>query len=135
MKSKYFKAHELVPSHIYAHYGDKSYRFIDSRLIETIDTIKEHFNLGTMTINNYAWNGDREWSGLRTPVSNWYSETSMHAHGKAIDAVFSDYSAEEVRNFIIENKNLFPHIKGIELGVSWLHIDTRNEDSLVLFNA
>jgi hypothetical protein len=133
MKSKHFEVHELVPKYLYRVYKDKAWKFIDSRLIETIDILKEHFNLGTMTINNYYWGGDREWSGLRTPKSDYYSETSQHSFGRAIDAVFSHYSASEVRNYIIDNPDKFPYIKGIELGVDWLHIDIRNEDYVIMF--
>ena len=133
MKSKHFKIHELVPKHIYEKHGERSWKFIDERLIKTIDKLKEHFNNGTMTINNYHWGGNREWSGLRTPQSPQYSETSQHSLGNAIDAVFSDYTAQEVRNYIIDNPHEFEYIKGIELGVSWLHIDVRNEDRVVLF--
>ncbi len=135
MISRYFNIHELVPEHIYEKYGQKAWRFIDDRLIETIDTLKDDFPLGTMSINDYVWGGDRNWSGLRTPKSEYYSETSMHSFGRAIDAIFSHYTAEEVRSYIIDNQDTYKHIKGIELGVSWLHIDIRNENNLVMFNA
>jgi hypothetical protein len=135
MKSKYFKVHEIVPKKMYEKYGEKSWRYVDVRLIETIDILKEHFNLGTMTINNYYWNGNREWSGIRTPESKWYSYGSQHSFANAIDAIFSDYSAQEVRNYIIDNKHIFKHVKGLELGVSWLHFDVRNEDDMILFSA
>ena len=135
MKSKYFKIHELVPKKMYDRYGQKAWRYVDVRLIESIDKLKEHFNLGTMTINNYFWGGDREWSGIRTPESPYYSYGSQHSYANAFDIVFSDYSAEEVRNYIIDNQHEFPHIKGLELGVSWVHLDVRNEDVLVLFRS
>lgn len=134
MKSKYFKIHELVPEHIFIKYGESAWRFIDSRLIESIDTIKERFPNGTITINNYKWKGNRKWSGLRTPDSPYYSETSIHSLGGAIDAIFSAYNIETIRQDIRRNPKVYPHIKGIEDGVSWLHIDTRNEDKLVIFN-
>lgn len=133
MKSKYFKVHELVPKKMYEKYGEKAWRYVDVRLIEMIDKLKEHFNLGTMTINNYFWNGDREWSGIRTPDSPNYSYGSQHSFANAFDIVFSHYSAEEVRNYIIDNPHEFQYIKGMELEVSWLHIDVRNEDEIVLF--
>ena len=133
MKSKYFKIHELVPQHIFQKRGEKSWKYIDERLISSIDTLKEHFSNGTMTINNYHWNGDRNWSGLRTPDSTDYNETSMHSMGKAIDCVFSNYAADEVRMYILQHASFFPYIKGIEDTVSWLHIDTRNEDTVVVF--
>jgi hypothetical protein len=78
-----------------------------------------------MVINSYKWGGDRGWSGLRTKNSKYYSPTSQHSLGKAIDAVFSKYDVEEVRQYILDNQEEFPHIGGVELGVSWLHIDTR----------
>ena len=133
MKSKYFEIHELVPPHLFEKRGEGCWRFIDERLIATIDTLKEHFSSGTMTINNYKWGGDREWSGLRTSQSPDYSPTSMHSFGKAIDCIFSHYSAEEVRLYILSNKGFFPYIRGMEDTVSWLHVDVRNEDELKLF--
>ena len=134
MKSKYFKAYELVSREDYKKMSDaKVWEIFDPNLIETIDTIKEHFQHGTMTINNWFWGGNREWSGLRTPNSKYYSFKSMHSWGKAIDAVFSHYAADEVRSFIVANTQLFPHIKGIETDISWLHIDTRNREDVLLF--
>ncbi len=135
MKSNYFEIHELVPKKMYEKYGEKAWRYVDVRLIETIDKLKEHFNLGTMTINNYGFGGSREWSGIRTPESQNYSYGSQHSFANAFDIVFSDYSAEEVRNYIINNRDLFPHINGLELGVIWVHLDVRNEDNLVTFKA
>jgi hypothetical protein len=134
MKSKYFKAYELVSKEDYEKMGDaKVWEIFDPNLIEVIDLIKEHFPHGTMTINNWFWGGDRQWSGLRTPNSKYYSLKSMHSYGKAIDAVFSQYTADEVRSFVISNPQLFPHIKGIETDITWLHIDVRNRDEVLLF--
>jgi len=134
MKSKYFKIHELVPKKMFEDNGERAWKYVQRSHIETLDKIKEHFNLGTMTINNYYWNGTREWSAGRDDSSKWYSKYSMHSYFQAYDIVFSHYSAEEVRNYIIENhKSEFEDIGGIELGVSWVHIDFRNVDELVLF--
>ena len=135
MISKYFKVQELVPEHIYLARGEKAWELIDDRVISTIDTLKERFPKGTMTINNWLWGGDREWSGLRTSDSPYYSWTSQHSFGRAIDAVFSAYEVEEVRQDIIDNPEVYPYIKGLELEVSWLHIDTRNCDKLKVFKA
>jgi len=134
IKSKYYKVHEFVPKSFYEEYGEKAWRFVPIAMIETADTLKERFPLGTITINNYFWGGNREWSGIRTPSSPYYSETSMHSFG-AIDSVYSHYTAEEVRNDIICNPHLYPHVKGLELGVSWVHTDFRNEIDLILFTA
>ena len=134
MQSKHFAIHELVPQYIYSKYRDRAWKFIDSRLIETIDAIKEAFPLGTITINNYFWGGNRNWSGLRTPKSDYYSETSQHSFGRAVDMIFSEYEADHIRKYIKKNPVKFPYVKGLEEGVSWVHLDLRNEDELVTFH-
>lgn len=133
MKSKYFKIHELVPKALFKKKGEACWRYIPQTLIDSIDKLKERFPEGSMTINNYFWGGKREWSGLRTPDSKWFSATSMHSFMMAVDIVFSKYTAEEVRKDIMDNPEVYPHIKGLELEVNWVHIDVRNEDELVTF--
>lgn len=135
MKSKHFEIYELVSKDLYHLKWESAWRYVPEDLITAIDTIKERFPKGTMTINNYFWGGDREWSGLRTPDSKYFSLTSMHSFMRAVDAVFSDYDVEEVRQDIIDNPSIYPTIKGLELGVSWLHIDCRNEDKLITFTS
>lgn len=125
MKSKYFKITELVDKETYSIRGELAWELIDNHLIITIDKLKEKFSKGTITINSWMWNGDREWSGLRTTKSPDYSKYSQHTFGRAIDCIFSDYTTKEVREYIINNKEEFPFVKGIEIA-SWLHIDVRN---------
>lgn len=134
MKSKYFKIHELVPKSVLDKRGEKSWELINPLIIQTIDKLKEHFDEGTITINSWKWGGDREWSGLRTPDSSYYSSTSQHALGNAVDMIFSDYSSDDVRLFIKNNPDMFPHIKGVENGISWVHVDVRNADTIQYFN-
>jgi len=135
MKSKYFEIHEIVSKDMYHLKGEKAWRYVHKDLIQAIDTLKERFPQGTATINNYYWGGDRQWSGLRTPDSPYFSFTSMHSFMQAVDIKFSAYTAEEVRKDILTNQELYPTIKGLELGVSWVHIDIRNEDILVTFTS
>ena len=135
IKSKYFKIHELVPKKMYTRYGEDAWRYVDIRLIESIDLLKEKFSKGTMTINNYYWGGSRSWSGIRTPESKYYNYGSQHSFANAFDIVFSEYQVEEIRHYIMANRELFPHVNGLELGVSWLHIDIRNSDKLITFTA
>lgn len=132
-KSKYFKIEELVSRETYKARGERAWQLIDPNLIETIDRLKEVFPDGTMTINNWVWGGNRNESGLRVQGMKHYSPYSMHSFGKAADCIFSHYDTEEVRQYIIDNPKEFPYVKGIELGVSWLHIDTRNSIELLAF--
>ena len=136
MKSEKFKIYELVPMELFKTiHEDVLWNMFDPKLIETIDAIKRKFPKGSIIINNYKWGGDRNWSGLRTRKRKYYSETSQHSLGKAVDMVFTAYDVDEVRQYIIDNQHEFPHIKGIELDVGWLHVDTREREDLFLFRA
>jgi len=135
MISNSFKIQELVPKHIYEERGDRSWELIDARLIETIDTLKAIFSKGTITINNWLWDGNRNWSCLRTPASPDYSETSQHTFGRAVDMKFSAYDEAYVRNYIIQHPDEFPYVNGIEdfKGMTWVHVDVRNSDTVKVF--
>ena len=128
-KCKHFKAHELVPPAIYDKFGERSFMFLDDRLLKLCDALREEF--GSATINNYKWGGDRVASGLRSPDSPYYSPTSQHSFGRAVDILFKDYSAERVRSVIKDDSTIWKNGTGLnsitlEDGVSWLHIDIRN---------
>ena len=143
-KSKYFKIYEIVDKETFIHLGDVAWELVDWRIIETIDTLKEVFNQGTITINNYKWKGNRNWSGLRTKDSKYYSPTSMHSLSinkdggrtfKAVDCIFSHYTTKEVREYILSHQDEFPYIKRIEVA-NWIHLDLRetDKDYIVLFD-
>ena len=134
--AKSFQIHELIPKALWLQHlalpkeqQDENelrlWAMFDEKLLETIDTIKAKFNYGSMTINNYKWGGNREWSGLRDSSSSYYSKTSQHSLGKAVDCVFSRYTTDEVREYILNNPDEFPYVGGVELETSWLHIDVR----------
>lgn len=126
-KCKHFKAHELVPPSIYERFGERSFMFLDERILRLCDALRDRF--GSATINNYKYGGDRVASGLRSPDSPYYSPTSQHSFGRAVDILFKDYSAEHVRDQIKSGCFDFCHIVSsmtLEDGVSWLHIDIRN---------
>lgn len=135
MKSKHFKLQEFLPKHVYKARGEKGWQLLDDRLIAVADRLKEKFPEGTMTINNWLWGGNRNWSGLRTPESPDYSPYSQHTFGRAFDAVFSAYDEAEIRRYLIDNKHEFPEIKGIENfdGMVWVHVDVRNSDRVLIF--
>ena len=128
-KCKHFIIQELVSPGTYHDRGELSWELFDDRMLRLIDRIKEKFHKGTMTINNWYWGGDREWSGFRTPDSPYFSQYSQH-NGRAFDAVFSEYSADYVRTYITQHPEEFPELQSVELGVNWLHGDVRNCDRI-----
>jgi len=136
-RMKYFKVQELVSEEIYNKYSE-SYilsRFFDNRMLQTLDSIREHF--GALTVNNWSYGGNRTESGLRVQGMKNYNFTSLHSWGRAFDIVSKKYTAEEMRKEILKNQYKFPFIRRMEKDVPWLHIDnyTTNNKYIVLFGA
>ena len=125
-KCKHFSIHEFVPPNVFNQRQEKAWELLDERLLISLDKLRERY--GLITVNNYYWGKDREWSGLRTSDSPYYSPFSQHTFGRAADCLFSNISTEEVRQEILANPTDpdFELIGSVELGVSWLHFDVRN---------
>lgn len=133
-KCKYFKIYELVPKEIYEARGEKAWSLLDTRALEMLDKIREY--AGPLVVNTWYWDGGRNWSGLRTPVSPYYSPYSQHTYGRAFDCIASQKPTQELREHILNNPQDFPYIRGIELDVSWLHFDVGNRpgEGIVTFS-
>jgi hypothetical protein len=132
-RCKNFTIEELVPQYVYIQRGEKAWELLDEKMLRTLDRLRDHF--GRMKINDWVWSGERQWSGLRTPDSPFYSPYSQHTFGRAFDILFLDAETDEVRGYILEHPGEFPEIGGVELGVSWLHIDGRNHAGIKTFEA
>lgn len=138
-KSRYFVIQELVSKAVYEAIQDRAWLLFDENILRVLDRLREKFGPGY--INNWLWGGNAQLRGLRHPrldyqqlrAQNIYSHASLHNFGKAVDVIFRNASAAEVRAYILSRPNQFPEIKGIEKDVSWLHIDTRNTPKLIIF--
>ena len=127
---KYFKVYELVDKLTYTKYRDSSIRFLDNRLLETLDIIRDILGV-PMVINDWYWGGNNQQRGLRTNlcqivVAKSKSNTlylSNHCFGRAIDAVSAKMTADEMRKKIVLNAHKLPYPIRLEAGVSWLHFD------------
>lgn len=128
---EHFKVQELVDSNTYKLRGEKSLQLFDPRILWTIDRIREHYDV-PMIVNNWANGGSRNWSGLRTKESPYYSAYSQHSFGRAIDFVTPDFDVKTIREDIkrFPNEVAFQYITAIEDfdGMGWVHLDTRNWD-------
>ncbi len=132
-KCTHFDIEELVSPQAFKDRGEKAWQLLDENLLIAIDRLREKY--GSMTINNWKWGKPREWSGLRTSDSPWYSKYSQHSFGRAADIIFNNVTAESVRQDILANPDdpAFELINSFEEGTSWLHIDVRNCDRLLTF--
>lgn len=146
MKSKYFKIQELVSKQTYEKYGEKSWIFLDERLILTLDALREYFN-APITVNNWLWGGNLQQRGLRTNcdeiVKNKTLKNSLyvsqHCLGKAVDFNVKNHTVQDVYKVILENPKAFPYIKRIEninKTPTWVHIDIANteNENIIIFN-
>lgn len=128
---QYFELHELLPPSAYNALGDTGWELLDPLLLESLDAVRKMF--GKMKVNDYEFGGKRQWSGLRTVESPYYRPYSQHSFGRAADLIPLEADVRDVRQFIVDNTYKFPLITGIELNVSWLHIDVRNTKGVKLF--
>ena len=124
METKYFKIQELVPRNIYLSFGMKrSWNFVNQRAFEGLYALRLYIG-HPMIINNYHVRGDRQWCGFRTPDSPYYSVTSQHTLANAYDIISPTITLEELQDFVKKNYKQF-NIGGLEVGISWLHVDWR----------
>jgi hypothetical protein len=132
-KFNHFKIQELVPPAIFEARGEKAWELLDERLLITLDRLRDRF--GPITVNNWHSGKDREWSGLRTKESPYYSATSQQSFGRAADCLFSHNDAESVRQeiFASPDDKTFELIGSVEMGTSWLHFDVRNCDRIMTY--
>ena len=107
---KHFKAYELVDRKTYSIRGEKSFELIDSRILYTIDMLREYYGV-SIIINNWKFGGEREWSGLRTKESPYYSDYSQHSFGRAVDFLIKGIDSKIVRNNIKNNPNIIKKVE------------------------
>ncbi|MBY8157108.1 D-Ala-D-Ala carboxypeptidase family metallohydrolase [Vibrio fluvialis] len=127
---EHFKPQEYVSETLYKRRGAKSLELMDERILKTMDTLRERLG-APITINNWLWGGDRNQSGLRDDSfyksdSAYADSLSQHKYGRAVDFLVKGIPAHEVRKHILENRELYPAITFLEVGINWVHIDCRN---------
>lgn len=143
--SKYFAPYELVGREAWNRHGSGVWKFFDIRILECILIIRE--NLGKpITANTWMNGGDLDERGLRTNVQEIFKGhfqrghlyLSGHVLGKALDFDVKGMAAEQVRNWIVNNADLFPCKIRLESGVSWVHLDVIQDPTkpkIYMFNA
>ncbi len=146
MKSPYFSIKELVCKHVYERYGEGAAMFLDDKLIETLNVIREQILCAPMTVNNWHAGGNFTQRGLRCNICELVKNKtdagrlylSAHMLGKAVDCNADGMTAQEARRLIIDKQELLPYPIRLEDGVSWLHIDLYDngkKEKVYLFKA
>lgn len=126
---KYFNIKELVCPHTYKRYGESSWKFLDTEILETLLVLRTKILCVPLICNNYSVNLTQR--GLRCNLCELTKEKTLknilyisaHSNGKGFDLTSPKMTAEEMRQKIKENAHLLPHPVRIEKDVNWLHID------------
>jgi hypothetical protein len=135
-KCKHFQPQELVDTETFNKW-DKTengiwFLFRPEALI-TLDNMREYFN-SPITVNNWAIGGESQCRGFRPFSEPTGAKYSQHRLGNAFDCDIAGHTADEVREEILKNPDhdAFKFINCLEIGISWLHFDTRNIQKRIL---
>lgn len=140
-KTKNFSIKELVPKDIYDLRGEKSWELFRPEALITLDELRILFD-APVTINNWPWGGKFHYRGFR-PITYYNGKFSLSQHilANAFDFDVKGLTADQARTKIIDwkKRGALRYLTGIELNISWIHIDFRmcerlNADGLFLFN-
>ena len=134
--SNYFKIEEIACPHVYKKLGQAAWSIFDSRLLITIETLRQRINK-PIFINNWQNGGEFSQRGFRCLQCDLVKKAiadnnlyiSPHMTGQAVDFDVEGLEAEEVRLWIYKNKNIWPYPIRLESGVSWVHLDTRENEA------
>ena len=139
---KYFDITELVDREVYAIHRVRAWKFLDETMLHCLYLIRVGLNR-PITVNTT----NMQQRGLRHNLSSMVRRKdsiylSAHMLGKAVDFDVKGMDAEEVREWIIDNADMFPckiRLENKKGGkpISWVHLDTIQEpqnDKVHLFN-
>ena len=123
--SKDFTIQEFVPREVFEKWGDKSTWFIDPRLIQLVQALREEF--GPITINGGTYN----YSGYRPPECTIGAKASQHRFGRGADLKFKAHTVQEVYDAILKNEAHWMSkglttLENIKATPTWLHVDIRS---------
>lgn len=126
-KCVHFDIRELVDPVTYELMGENAWSLFDPLLLSTMDRIRERYKV-PVKINDWHTGGQFKDRGFRSSESTTGSKLSAHRRGQAMDFDITGLTAEFVRKDILANQEHidFMFVTRIELGVTWVHIDTVN---------
>jgi hypothetical protein len=142
MIQDYFNLAELTCPHVYEKFGKIAWSFFDMRLLITLEAIRMRINK-PIYVNDWQIHGNFDERGFRCIECSLVQKAieekrlyvSPHMTGQGVDFDVQGLVAEEVRQYIIKNKNLWPYAIRLEAGVNWIHLDVRGGDQkVILFN-
>lgn len=135
---KHFVLQELVCQDVYNKYGTMAWQFLDNKLLETLEFIREHLGK-PIIINNWHRGGHFSQRGLRCNLCPLVRDKdtpylSTHIFGQGVDFDVKGMTAKEVRRWIIKHQHQLPYNIRLETDISWIHLDVRGgKDKITYF--
>ena len=125
-----FRLEEFIDPDTFKKYGESSIWFIDPRIVTLAQSMRDRLGK-PCTINSWSGGGQYQYSGFRPPQCSIGAKLSQHRFGRAIDLKVSGMTADEVRDDIIGNFDIYKKagLTTIEDGAyapTWCHIDIRD---------
>jgi hypothetical protein len=132
----YFDIWELVCPDVYKRLGERAWDLFNPRLLANLLILRVKINRA-INANNWHDGGQFSQRGLRCNLCSLVHDPavagqlyiSTHITGQAVDLDIDGMTAEEVRQWIIKNKTLFPYPLRLEKDVNWVHMDVMTEDN------
>jgi hypothetical protein len=127
----YFSSDELVCPDTFGKFGESSWQFFRTELLETLLIVRRDIIGFPMIINNWLKKGQFSQRALRCDLCQLVKDKSTagqiylsaHILGAAVDFDASGMTADEVRQTISNHRDLLPYPIRLEQNVTWTHID------------
>jgi len=140
--SDHFTSEEFLPKEVHDWCVKKGYNpqwYINEYAVKFLEWLKTQTGDASITINSWAFKGNRNWSGLRTWLFRWggnFFETwgdnlSQHRYKSAYDIVVANYTPVQIVDIIKKNWDFIHkefHLTTVEnpdKTPTWTHLDWR----------
>ena len=132
---KHFQPYELVSRETYDLFKrqgklDQIWWLFDPRILLVGDRIRNRY--GKITCNDWWYGGSNHYRGWRPALCRVGTAHSQHRFGRALDLIPEKVTVDEIRHEIIDEGEDFGFITCVEADVSWLHVDCRNYQGLLI---
>ncbi len=132
---RYFDIRELVCSHTFEKFGNKSWQFLDRDLLEVLLIVRRDILKVPMVVNNYHTGGNFSQRGFRCNICLICKEKTLkgqvylsaHSNGSGIDFDAVGLTVNKVHELIKTHVDLLPGKVRMEAGVTWNHLDIYND--------
>ena len=131
--SKNFYLEEFIDPETYKQYQEKSIWFIDGRLIEIVQKLRDRLGVVLYVNTWHHEGGSFSHSGFRPPSCQVGASKSQHKFGRAVDIKTGDFSsngADIIRDEIKSNWHTYNSmglttIEDAIFAPTWCHLDIR----------